>query len=344
LTTADEPLDARVRDGASAFGSAVDRAISRFDAGKLTAASRRLSERYRRREPPSVIEVSDAAAYAAVRSPATFAASASALREVARTHPSCEPREHLDLGAGTGSAAWAAASVWPSITSANLVERSEAMIRVGRDVRSAAAAASVAPWDWQRADITTAEPVPHDLVTVAYALGELDPPDRLVVARTAWRAARELLVVIEPGTPHGFECIRAVRELLVADGAAIIAPCPHEDSCPMSSGKWCHFRVRLERSDLHRRAKEAELPFEDEAFSYVAFVRSGAERAPGRIVGHPRRPPRRVELEVCATDGLRSIVVPRSSDEYRGAKRLRWGDPVPSGVLSIGRRRSGPDA
>jgi ribosomal protein RSM22 (predicted rRNA methylase) len=150
-----------------------------------------------------------------------------------------------------------------------------------------------------------------------------------------------LLVVIEPGTPDGFACIREIRDVLVGEGAEIVAPCPHANECPMSSPKWCHFSVRLNRSGLHRRVKDAELPYEDERFSYIAFTRVASDRADGRVVGHPRRPPKRVELEVCARDGLLAVVVPRSSDAYRDAKRLEWGDAVPPQMFA-GRTRSRP--
>ena len=42
---------------------------------------------------------------------------------------------------------------------------------------------------------------------------------------------------------------------------------------------WCHFTQRLPRSRAHKQIKGAELPFEDEKFSYVALTRAPAARA-----------------------------------------------------------------
>ena len=43
---------------------------------------------------------------------------------------------------------------------------------------------------------------------------------------------------------------------------------------------WCHFTQRLPRSRAHKQIKGAELPFEDEKFSYVALTRAPVARIP----------------------------------------------------------------
>ena len=42
-----------------------------------------------------------------------------------------------------------------------------------------------------------------------------------------------MLVLVEPGTPQGFARIREARAALIAEGAHIVAPCTHENVCPM---------------------------------------------------------------------------------------------------------------
>lgn len=83
---------------------------------ELMGAARGLSERYRSetgRGKRLIGGRTDAAAYAVVRMPATFAAVSAAL---GHTRDVCAPevRTVLDAGAGTGAAEWAAAALFGS--------------------------------------------------------------------------------------------------------------------------------------------------------------------------------------------------------------------------------------
>jgi ribosomal protein RSM22 (predicted rRNA methylase) len=184
--------------------------------------------------------------------------------------------------------------------------------------------------DWQcfdlRADLKRNAEIPelppHDLVIVSYALGEIGPG---VIAR-AWKATRQVLVVIEPGTPFHFRGVLAAREYLIAEGAFIAAPCPHASACPMSGTDWCHMPARVERTSLHRRLKGAELPYEDEKFSYVIATRTPVDRAAARIVRRPEIQKGFVALTLCTPEGLRRQGVPRSQrDDFKRARKVGWG-------------------
>src|SRR5207244_3373275 len=99
--------------------------------------------------------------------------------------------------------------------------------------------------------------------------------------------------------------ILAARDLLVAAGLRIAAPCPHSADCPIGPGTdWCHFSARVSRSSLHRQVKGGSLPYEDEKFSYVAAVhpeaRSAAPRpAAARVLRRPQIRKGQVLLELC---------------------------------------------
>jgi ribosomal protein RSM22 (predicted rRNA methylase) len=141
------------------------------------------------------------------------------------------------------------------------------------------------------------------------------------------------MLIVEPGTPAGFAVIRELRDTLIGAGAGLTAPCPHQRECPMTGTDWCHFAARVQRSALHRQVKGAELSYEDEKFSYVAFTRDTAERAAARVLRHPGRPPKRVELVACTDAGLRNITIGKSHPEYRAAKDLSWGSAIPAALL-----------
>jgi ribosomal protein RSM22 (predicted rRNA methylase) len=157
----------------------------------------------------------------------------------------------------------------------------------------------------------------------------------VAVAIDAWWAATTgELVIIDTGTPAGFARILAARRHLVDAGARLVAPCPSDGQCPMADSDWCHFAVRLARSGPHRALKGAELPFEDEKYSYVVAGRAPVTRAAGRVVRHPQTRSGHIRLQVCHDDQITEQVVGKSSgDLYRWARKAAWGDPVPAALL-----------
>jgi ribosomal protein RSM22 (predicted rRNA methylase) len=304
-------------------------------ASQLKTNAADISRRYRTpRQPnlPLLRSAEDVAAYLAVRLPATYAAVRHALRETLAAVADDWPTTQLDVGAGPGTAAWAAAATWSSLGAITFVERDPEMISLGRRLAAGASAGPLRKARWLCEDLRRLPPpAPHDLVTAAYVLGELDVAvqDRLVAQ--LWQASRGLLVLVEPGTSGGFARIRRARAQLLGLGAQVAAPCPHDVECPMADGDWCHFAQRLERSRLHRRSKGAELGHEDEKFSYVAASRWPVRRPEGRVLRHPQVRQGHVRLEVCGPDGLRSEVVARSDGRrYRMAKDLAWGEAMPA--------------
>jgi len=274
----------------------------------------------------------DVAAYAAFRMPATYAAARAVFVEVAERLPGYSPRSLLDVGAGPGTVMWAAAEVWPGIESVTIVEREGAMIRLGRRL-AAAASAALRNAVWIQQDATGRWDAPSaDLVVASYLLGELQPAAAGPLVERLWEKTRGILVLIEPGTPAGSARIVQARERLIAQGAHVVAPCPHPRKCPLGDGDWCHFAQRLPRTRWHREVKQGVLAYEDEKYSYVAVSRIPARPASGRVIRHPRVHKGHVELTLCTLDGFESAVVSRKEgDRYRWARKARWGSALPDG-------------
>ena len=301
----------------------------------LARATAALVERYRSGQPvPGGIYLADhddIAAYAAYRLPATYAACASALAQVRARWLGDPPRTLLDVGAGPGTALWAAQGVWPELTGALLLERDERMIALGRRLADRARAPLVAQARWETADLLGEwDTPPHDLVVAAYVLNELPDERREAVVAALWVRATTSLVLLEPGTPAGFARIREARRQLIAAGATVLAPCPHDLPCPMPEDDWCHFAQRINRTRIHRQVKGGTLSYEDEKFSYVAVSRRAGTPIAGRILRHPQILPGRVERELCTPTGLRHEVVTRSRDKvaFRQARDRHWGDAL----------------
>ncbi|XP_021757722.1 methyltransferase-like protein 17, mitochondrial [Chenopodium quinoa] len=261
-------------------------------------------------------------AYVATRMPAVYSACYRILREIKRRVPEFSPVNVLDFGSGTGSAFWALREVWPkSLERINLIEPSQSMQRAGvslvRDIKDLPLVHSYNKIQSLTQDIKKAERA-HDLVIASYVLGEIPSlKDRIAIARQLWGLTRDILVLVEPGTPEGFNIISQMRSHILwmekrkrrkleakmrkTDGAAenleasnvgafVIAPCPHDGPCPLAkSGKYCHFVQRLERTESQRAFKRSNgsplRGFEDEKFSYVVLRRGKRPQDPWPLDG-----------------------------------------------------------
>jgi ribosomal protein RSM22 (predicted rRNA methylase) len=297
-------------------------------------ASESLSRRYRLAAVPTTPSISaeyDRIAYLAARLPATYASARRVAEEAMARIPGLSVQSLLDLGSGPGTAMWAAAEAFPGLEKVTLVERDRDFIDLGKRLARHSRLPAVREARWQTADISIlGEFPPHDAVVISYVIGELSAAVLKRIVNKAWAAAEKLIAIVEPGTPKAFSGILTARRELIAAGASIVAPCPHENDCPMSGGDWCHFSARVERTSLHRRIKSGTLPYEDEKYSYVVAARSEAQRAPARVIRHPIKQKGHVRLELCGPRGLSKETVSRKNkEEYRAARKAEWGSAWP---------------
>jgi ribosomal protein RSM22 (predicted rRNA methylase) len=275
-----------------------------------------------------VAEGDDALAYALARLPATYAACAAVFAEAQRMAPGFEPRRLTDAGAGPGGASWAALEAWPGLATVSQLDAAPAFLDLATRL-AADAPAPLAAAERRRADLTAATLPAGDLVVASYVLAEIPAAAQAPLVERLWAACEGVLALVEPGTPAGFERLRAARTRLVEQGAAILAPCPHDGDCPIVSPDWCHFVQRLPRSRDHRLAKGADAPFEDEKFAYVLAARPtvAAEARTPRILAPPRAAKPGISLKLCTPDGVETaFVARRDKATHAVARRLGWGD------------------
>lgn len=298
----------------------------------LVAASDELSKSYRSplREQTTNFMTTDAhrLAYLAVRLPATFAVVSKVLSEVHARMPDFQPNAVCDIGAGPGTASWAAAQVFDSLQNFSLYEKDAGWLTLGKKLMFQAHHLGLKQADWQSHDLLQAAAYKQtDLVVLSYVINELPVEVLNRVVDEAWQVTKQVLVIIEPGTPHGFERIRAARARLIESGAHLVAPCPHAKACPMAGGDWCHFPERLERSAIHMSVKEVNMGYEDEKYSYVVASKSPVALPQSRILRHPQKHSGHMELFLCGQNGLEKRTLSRKLGElYKRAKKLDWGD------------------
>ena len=302
--------------------------VSRND---LRASAQRISQAYRGGGGSDVIRSDrDALAYAVVRMPATYAAVRAALAQTAAVIPEFVPQSLLDVGAGPGTASWAALDVWPPLNRATLVDANPHLLALAAAFgRSASNIAATTTRDSLAHALGAATSA--DVVMASYVLAELAGGTLAATVERLWNLSERLLVIVEPGTPDGFKRILACRDALIARGADIVAPCSHAGHCPLAAAeRWCHFNARLPRSRDHLTAKDADVPFEDEKFAYLVAGKNFGDLARGhRILTTPKVDKSAVTLTLCTPDAPSQRRIARGDkDAYRAAKRLDWGDAV----------------
>jgi ribosomal protein RSM22 (predicted rRNA methylase) len=303
------------------------RGFSRNDAAERSAS---ISKTYRDGGGSGAIRTeTDALAYALARMPATYAAVIASLNALAEIRPDFAPTSLLDIGAGPGTASWAAAEAFSSLQDFALLDANEVLRKLALELVSDSF--RLRPVHYERGEARTAlvKAEAADLVIASYVIGELSAAEQAALAALMWEKTRDTLLVVEPGTPKGYARIIALRERLIAAGAHVAAPCPHDGKCPLSQPDWCHFTQRLQRSRAHKQVKGAELPFEDEKFAYVALTRAAIAERPSRVLAQPSVTKVEVTAKLCTAGGPAVTKVPRRAKaDYASARRWRWGDAV----------------
>jgi len=329
--------------------SAIAQALRALPSSQWVSAAQRLSATYRAPRPSetelktqnSKLKTAEALGYAALVLPAAYAQIAGALvATTALLPPDFRPATLLDIGSGPGTALWAAVEHFPSLATLHAYEREPAFIDLARQLASASENPALRNTQWRQ--ITLSGPLPqhtpsYDLVIIGHVLNELDEPTRRTLVASAWEHCAGLLLIVEPGTSAAFPVVRAARDQLLQLGAHTIAPCAHDDPCPLQND-WCHFPQRLNRPDFQRRAKEAVAGWEEAKFSYAAMAHF-PKQTPiwGRLIHQPHLNKAYAELTVSSAQSIvRPRIPKRDRPSYRAASDLKWGDVLTEPISSPG--------
>jgi ribosomal protein RSM22 (predicted rRNA methylase) len=310
--------------------AALDARLEGLSRGDVAVRAAVISKTYRDGGTSSAIKSEiDALAYALARMPATYAAVGACLNALSEARPEFAPQTLLDVGAGPGTASWAASEAFASLTSLTLLDTNPALRTLALDLQRGTTRFAETKYDAGEARNALAKADSADLVIASYLIGELGEAERKSLMEAMWAKTRDTLLVVEPGTPAGYARILNARTQLIAAGAHVLAPCPHDAACPLQAPDWCHFSQRLARSRAHKQVKGADVPFEDERFSYVVLTRAPVTWHPSRILAQPAVGKAGVSAKLCTPDGVTIAKVPRRDKAaYAHARHWRWGDAV----------------
>jgi ribosomal protein RSM22 (predicted rRNA methylase) len=308
--------------------AALDAKLQGLSRSETAARAERISKTYRDGGGSGTIKSkADALAYGLARMPATYAAVSYCLNALLDARPDFAPKNLLDVGAGPGTASFASAEAFSSLTAFTLLDANSALRALALELAKGSARELNYQQGEARALLAGADAA--DFVVASYLIGELGEAERRDLADLLWAKTRDVLLIVEPGTPKGYARIMAARAQLVASGAHVLAPCPHDAPCPLQPPDWCHFAQRLPRSRAHKEVKGVDVPFEDEKLSYVALTRKPVAHRPARVLAPPRLSKVDITAKLCTADGLALTKVPhRDKPAYAAARRWRWGDAV----------------
>jgi ribosomal protein RSM22 (predicted rRNA methylase) len=312
--------------------SALDAKLEGLSRSDAAARAALISRTYRNGGGSGTIKSdADALAYALARMPATYAAITASLNALRAARRDFAPHTLLDVGAGPGTASWAASEAFSSLRSFALIDANAALRALALALARTSARFDDLTYDRDEAFASLAEARPRDLVVASYVIGELGEAEQAKLTELMWSKTHDTLLIVEPGTPAGYARIIARRAQLIASGAHVVAPCPHEQACPLSPPDWCHFVQRLPRSRAHMQVKGAELPYEDEKFSYVALARTPpADRPAARVLAPPLLTKVAATAKLCCADGMMRVTsIPRrDKSAFAAARRWDWGDAI----------------
>ena len=309
---------------------AIENIAANYKNSELKKAVQQLIDKYHTKSGQGKSLLSkdvEAIAYALVRLPATYGAVGDALK-YALEYFDEDMTTVLDVGAGSGAAAWATVSLL-DVKQMVCIEREIVMRKLGQRLMKEGNQV-LANSQWLDMDLTKDSLlITADLVVASYVINEMNIKDRKNVIDKLWNSSNKMLLIVEPGTPAGYAVLKEAREYLLSKGAHIIAPCVHENECQLDETDWCHFSCRIQRSKIHKLLKDAEVSYEDEKYSYMAFVKKKCPCASARILRHPYITKGQVLLEVCSKVENKSVVINKKSrDLFKVARKAKQGDSI----------------
>lgn len=74
--------------------------------------------------------------------------------------------------------------------------------------------------------------------------------------------------------------------------------------------------MRVARSRIHKLIKEADVPYEDEKFSYIAIVKDDVTSDGMCILRHPDIRKGNIGLRVCDSQGIRNTIITKRTENY----------------------------
>jgi ribosomal protein RSM22 (predicted rRNA methylase) len=331
------------------FPTVIDREIidllSKSEAHIWIKSATNLSLKYRtnrnRQGAHFIKSYEDALGYLALRAPSTYSQIYGALNSIKELNGSWSPQSILDIGSGPGTALWAAKEIFPSIQNAVAIEKEDHFISLGQSILSPVSEISVG---WKRNDFSSSLPrldSKFDLVIVANVLNEMDANTMNRTIAYAFAQSKGVVLIVEPGTPQGYETIKEAAHKIKSSEYKLIAP--YIKNVFIDSDE-VNFVQRIKRTDSQKRIKQHQrknsgtekekmLPasdWEETKYYYLAYSNHDSEiMAEGRLLETPVIYKPYIQLKILQEDGITiQRILKTNKENFKSAKKLRWGDII----------------
>lgn len=304
----------------------IAREIQNVKLSDLKEVAQTLSNRYmnEKRKGQSLINKKlEVLAYSIIRMPATFCAIDKAIEETLKKYnPTIETA--LDIGSGTGAGEWAILNNI-DINKITCIEREEEMASLAQKLLEEYKNINCKNQDIVKNRINEKA----DLVIVSYMINELQDEVKEDVIKNILESFNKIVIFIEPGTPDGFSNIRKIQKIAINNNLNILAPCTSQNECKLPKDDWCHSIVRVERNKIHKFVKDADVPYEDEKFSYIAISKEKIDNSGARILRHPNISSGFIKVKLC-NNGIieEKTFTKKDKDNFKKIKKLKCGDLI----------------
>lgn len=304
----------------------IAREIQNVKLSDLKEVAQTLSNRYmnEKRKGQSLINKKlEVLAYSIIRMPATFCAIDKAIEETLKKYnPTIETA--LDIGSGTGAGEWAILNNI-DISKITCIEREDEMSSLAQKLLE-----EHKNINWKNQDIVKNKiNEKADLVIVSYMINELQDEVKEDVIKNILESFNKIVIFIEPGTPDGFSNIRKIQKIAINNNLNILAPCTSQNECKLPKDDWCHSIVRVERNKIHKFVKDADLPYEDEKFSYIAISKEKIDNSGARILRHPNISSGFIKVKLCNNGIIEDKTFTKKDKEnFKKIKKLKCGDLI----------------
>ena len=287
----------------------------------------------------------EAIAYAITRMPATYGATKTACSQIVEILNLIKNEKMnlnnfktlIDIGAGTGAATLAINEFF-NLEKITCFEREEAMIKLGKTLLAASSYQGIKNTNWIKLDLNNLleKEVEFnesaDIVISSYMLNEFAEEKLLRIVEKMWKMTGKLLIIVDPGTPKDHKRLLKIKDCLSELGGNILAPCTCDKECGLPETDWCHFSCRIERTKLQKEAKMANVPYEDEKFTYLAVLKFNENIDFGnfsRIIRHPVIRNNMVEVKLCSKCGITNKIFTKKDKElYKIIRKSKVGDII----------------
>ena len=139
-----------------------------------------------------------------------------------------------------------------------------------------------------------------------------------------------MVLIIEPGTPSGFNNIIQARDKLIEKGFGTIAPCTVSNGfCPLrdSESDWCHFVERVDRSRIQRHLKNGVLGYEYEKYSYLLMSKNPIHSDGKRIISRPNYTKHSISFDICSEKNSHIVITKKENkSKFKIVKKSIRGD------------------